>query len=70
MNGRSISESRMALPARGALPRTRTIAAPTPKIALSGTAIAASRSVSHSALIAAGVVMNDHAVPNPCSNVR
>ena len=69
-NGRSISASRMALPARGALPRTRTMAAATPKIVLSGTAIAARRIVSQNALTAAGVFMNDQAVPTPCSNVR
>jgi hypothetical protein len=52
------------------LPRASTSAAPTPKIVFSGTAIAAINRDSHSALIAAGVVMNDQAVPIPCSKVR
>src|SRR5205807_6455674 len=66
-NGRSISESRIFRPR--VLPRTRTSAQPTPKIVLSGTAIAAISSVSQNALTAAGVVIHPHATPNPCSNV-
>src|SRR5579884_3910270 len=67
-NGRSISASRIALPLP--LPRTSTSAQPTPKIVLSGTAIAATSTVSQKALIAAGVVIQPHATPAPCSNVR
>src|SRR5437763_10875588 len=67
-NGRSISASRSFRPR--ALPRTSASAEPTPKIVLSGTAIAAISSVSQNALTAAGVVIHPHATPNPCSNVR
>src|ERR1700729_1141795 len=67
-NGRSISASSTDLPR--ALLRARTIAAPTPKIVLSGTAMTASITVNQNALTAAGVVMYDQAVPIPCSNVR
>ena len=35
----------------------------------SGTAMAAISNDSHSALIAAGVVIHAHATPKPCSNV-
>jgi hypothetical protein len=52
------------------LPRSIASAASTPKIALSGTAIAATSTVSQNALIAAGVVMASHTGPMPCSNVR
>src|ERR1035438_1097140 len=50
--------------------RTSTSAQPTPKIVFSGTAIAAIRTDSQSALIAAGVVIQLQAVAKPCSNVR
>src|SRR5947209_4730136 len=66
-NGRSISASTSLRP--GTFPRTIASAQPTPKIVLSGTAIAAISSVSHSALIAAGVVIQPQAMPIPCSNV-
>src|SRR5205807_5207550 len=66
-NGRSISASRILRPR--VLPRTSTSAQPTPKIVLSGTAIAAISSVSQNALTAAGVLIHPHATPNPCSKV-
>ena len=47
-----------------------TSAASTPKIALSGTAMAATSTVSQNAEMAAGVVMLFHTGARPCSNVR
>ena len=44
-------------------------AVPTPKNVLSGTAMSAITIDSHSALIAAGVVIQPQATPKPCSNV-
>src|SRR5437588_1623995 len=67
-NGRSISASRTPRPR--ALPRASTSAQPTPKIVLSGTAIAAIRTVNQNALTAAGVVIQSQAWLMPCSNVR
>src|SRR5882757_4577800 len=67
-NGRSISASRIFRPR--VFPRTSTSAVPTPKIVFSGTAIAAISNVSQKALTAAGVVIQPHAAPKPCSNVR
>ena len=66
-NGRSISASSTvaARPRR----RTSTSAQPTPKIVFSGTAIAAISSDSHSALIAAGVVIQSQATVQPCWKV-
>ena len=52
-------------------PRRRTMmsAVPIPKIVLRGTAMIAMRIDSHSALIAAGVVIQPHASANPCAKV-
>ena len=67
-NGRSISASSSRLP--GKRPRTSAIAASTPKMALSGTVMAATSSVRNSAWIAAGVVIDSQNAPSPFSNVR
>ncbi len=53
-----------------ALLRASTRALPTPKMTLSGTAMTAMSTDSHSALIAAGVVIQFQAVVKPCSKVR
>ena len=42
----------------------------TPSTVFSGTAISAISSVSQKAWIAAGVVIESHTKPRPCSNVR
>ncbi len=67
-NGRSISASSSALPRNR--PRASASAAATPNAVLSGTAIAATSIVNQNALIAAGVVIESHTAPMPCSNVR
>ena len=46
--------------------RARMSETPTPKTVLSGTAMAATSSVSTSACRASGVVMASHAAPSPC----
>ena len=66
--GRLMTASSTALPRKR--PRTSASAATTPKIALSGTAIAAISIVSQNALIAAGVVTESITGAIPCSNVR
>ena len=67
-NGRSSSASKMRLP--GKRPRTSAIAANTPKIALSGTAMSVTWIVSQNAEIAAGVVIESMTGWMPCSKVR
>ncbi len=42
----------------------------TPRTVFSGTAISAISSVSQNAWMAAGVVIESHTEPKPCSNVR
>src|ERR1700759_803653 len=66
-NGRSMSASSTAAsrPRR----RTSTSAHAMPKMGLSGTAMTAMSSDSHSALIAAGVGIHPQATPKPCSKV-
>src|SRR3954447_24691183 len=51
-------------------PRTRASAVTTPSTVFSGTAISAISTVSQNAWIAAGVVIEPHTKPRPCSNVR
>ena len=67
---RGMSTSASSSQAPGKRWRARMSETPTPKTVLSGTAMAATMNVSHTACSASVVVMASHAVPSPCWKAR